>query len=172
MILRHQSECEKVAGSCVAFFLAPIPNAKPNSAILKNVPVGKNTFGRWFRNIIDACDVTGVGFRIRPTLHSLRATMISKLQRMGHTDSQIAQRTGHKSINSLKSYTTTLGQEGHLQQSHIFNVTQKHKKMKIEKSNYTSTDKSVMTSTGFPIGSINAQNVTINYYCSNSDTAK
>ena len=80
----------------------------------------ENTLGVWFRKIDEACYSKGVGFRLHPTLHSFRTTMTSLLQRLDDFESQIVQRIGHKSITSLKCYTTTLGYEGHLQQAHIF----------------------------------------------------
>lgn len=51
--------------------------------------VGRNNFGDMFNEVLGKCEVKGVGFKDKPTLHSLRSTLISKLQRMGHTESQI-----------------------------------------------------------------------------------
>ncbi len=55
----------------------------------KRSPVEKNTFGVWFRKIIEACNTKIVGFRQHPTLHSLHSSMTSEFQRLDHSESQI-----------------------------------------------------------------------------------
>lgn len=86
-----------------------------------------------------ACDVNVEGFRGFPTLHSLRVTLISKLQQEGHTETQIAKRTGHKYISSQLSYTTTLRQEGLAQQQHIFSAGNSSQRTKLEKGSAIET---------------------------------
>ncbi len=66
--------------------------------MLKRTPVGKSTLGVWFRKTVEANSIKGGEFRQHPTLPNLHTTMISKLQRLGHSESQIVQRTGQKSI--------------------------------------------------------------------------
>lgn len=89
---------------------------------------------------------------------------------MGHTESQIVQRTGHKSITSIKSYTTTLGVEGEMQQKHIFsNEDGSKKKQKRESADPSETPFSAAVyklngeSISALVGTMNAQSVTINY---------
>jgi len=146
IICEHKAQCELVDGGKDEddFFLAAnqIVNAK---TLLKKSPLGKNTFTSYFNDVVKSANIEGVGFKKRPTLHSLRSTLISKLQRAGHTESQICQRTGHKSIASLQSYTTTLGLEGQRQQKHLFSQPSSSKKMKVEETNKSipSTDSSL-----------------------------
>lgn len=112
------------------FFLEA--NYKTTSGcFVKKIPIGENSFRHYFMEVTKSCNVKGVGFRDYPTLHSLRGTLISKLQRLDHIESQIVQSTWHKSIASINSYTTTLGLEGEMQQNHVFakenlNKRQKH----------------------------------------------
>lgn len=54
------------------------------------------------------------------------------LQRMWHKESQIVVRTGHRSITSLKSCTTSLGVEGNREQEHVFSDSRDEKRMKTE----------------------------------------
>ncbi len=45
------------------------------------------------------------------------------------------QRTGRKSITSLKSYSTTLGDKGHMQEAFIFNSSNSYKELTLSVTN-------------------------------------
>lgn len=63
--------------------------------------IERNKFSDYFNEIVRECKVMSVGFQAKNSLHSFRGTLIYKLQEMGHTNSQMVKRMGHKSINSL-----------------------------------------------------------------------
>jgi len=170
VIQQHKIECKMVGGgeNDGDFFLSANQSLKAKT-LLKKSPLGRNSFTDYFNEVIESCGTRGVGFNERPTLHSLRSTLISKLQRAGHSESQICQRTGHKSITSLQSYTTTLGLEGQMQQKHIFSDPPS-KKMKLENKNPPS-NKAETAATSFANVSANSFIIN-NYYAGSSSSPK
>jgi len=165
VIKNHALECANVANKKKYFFLSRNHYTR-NGCLLKDSPIGENNFSVYFNDVITACEIKGQGFNDKPTLHSLRGTLISKLQRMGHTETQIQKRTGHRSTSSLSSYTTCLGEEGRSQQQHILSQDGVPKNPKQEGSSSSNPPKSTETPDEIMsiLKNVNAQNITIDYY--------
>lgn len=100
VIKLHKEECAKIDNSPTFFFLALYISRKTITFLRKDV-IGHDMFPKMLAEIY-TCEVKGVGFREKPTFQSLRATIISKLQRTGNSESQISQRTRHRPIESIK----------------------------------------------------------------------
>jgi len=165
----HQRECIKAGGGRPhdGFFMAANQTGRTDHLLRRGV-IGRNLFRDLFSEIVDACGVVGVGFQDKPKLHSLRSTLISKLQRSGHSDNQIVQRTGHKSVDSLKSYTSILGSESKLQQEHIFTQIGSSKKPKIGSSS-SNPQAEITTGLASAFNNITANQITINYYANEKE---
>jgi len=161
----QKDECIKAGGGKPEdpFFMAANQRGTSGNLLRKGV-VGRNLFRTLFTEVIDECEVVGVGFQDKPKVHSLRSTLISKLQEMGHTESQIIQRTGHKSITSLKSYTVIAGSQSAVQQEHIFSQRKVVKNSKVGSSSDIMNPKSIESKVSSVFNNITANNITINYY--------
>lgn len=78
IISEHENKYNKCQSKMERFFLSP--NYNPRAVCKVNsMVIGRNTFSA-FNEIVRECKVVGVEFRAKPSLHSSRGTMISKLQ--------------------------------------------------------------------------------------------
>ena len=86
------------------FFFRPLEKtpSDPTSPWYSNQPVGKHTLEVKLSRM---CSLTGIEGRI--TNHSLRATAATQLYEMGVPEKVIQERTGHRSLDSLRVYERT-----------------------------------------------------------------
>ncbi len=81
-----------------AFYLTPLRNPK-GPVWYSSVPVGHNTLGQTVKSL---CKAAGIdGFK---TNHSLRVTTATRLFECGADEQLIMARTGHRSIQGVRSY--------------------------------------------------------------------
>ena len=81
-----------------AFYLAPLKNYTPDCWFSRS-PVGQNTLKNFLGNV---CKEAGIlGFK---TNHSLRATAATRLYASGIDEQLVMERTGHRSIEGIRSY--------------------------------------------------------------------
>lgn len=90
----------KLNERCEFFFQRPKTNITDESTWYDAVPLGHNTLGSMMPAI---CDKAGIEKRY--TNHSLRATAVHVLDVAEFAGRHIMSVTGHKSENSLKTYT-------------------------------------------------------------------
>ena len=83
-----------------AFYFAPLQkfSSEKGEPWFSAVPVGKNTLDRIVK---DSCEEAGVAGK---TNHSLRATGATRMYHKGITERAIQARTGHKSLDALRTY--------------------------------------------------------------------
>ena len=87
-----------------AFYLKPAINPTSN-CWYSTVPIGHNTL----RNTTRLCKNAGIeGFR---TNHSLRATAATRLYQSGVDEQLVMERTGHRSLEGVRSYKRTSDQQ-------------------------------------------------------------
>lgn len=80
------------------FYLSPLKNWNLTNWY-KNVPIGHNTLAHVVRDICKQCDIKG-----NKTNHSLRATCATRLFNNGVDEQLIMERTGHRSVNGVRTY--------------------------------------------------------------------
>lgn len=88
-----------------AFYLAPLK--KPTENCWYSVsPVGKNKLSHAVSNMCKACGIQGF-----KTNHSLRATAATRLYASGVDEQLVMERTGHRSIEGIRSYKRTSNEQ-------------------------------------------------------------
>ena len=94
----------KIPGDPKAFYLRPLEKTRsdPDKPWFSNIPVGINTLNRIVHKLFD-----GVDCEQTYTNHSLRATSASRLFAKGVPEKIVAERTGHRSLTSLRAYERT-----------------------------------------------------------------
>jgi len=102
------------------FWLQTVKDATTFDNFFKPQHLGRDSFSKRVRNMGTLNGIKGEGVLEGITRHSLRATMIQFLLDAGHSEAAIAKRTGHRDINSIKSYNHLRGAEGIMQQESIF----------------------------------------------------
>lgn len=89
--------------SCMYFFQRPKKFKNTKGPSFDNIRIGNKTIGNFMPNIS-----LKAGLSMKFTNHSLRSTCISILNETGEEHTNIIKVTGHKSTNSLKTYTGIL----------------------------------------------------------------
>ena len=90
------------------FFFRPLEKtpSDPTSSWYSNQPVGKHTLELKLSRM---CSLAGIEGKI--TNHSLRATAATQMYEMGVPEKVIQERTGHRSLDSLRVYERTSTQQ-------------------------------------------------------------
>ena len=107
--LSHRPEDSKNCNS--PFYLATIPESKiTNNIWFYNRPLGKNSLGKF---MFEAKDILGSASTSRSKIanHSARKTSISSLLNNNIHPIHVSQLSGHKNIDSLKSYHSASKQQ-------------------------------------------------------------
>ena len=102
-----------------AFYLAPLKNPKENCWYSAS-PIGRNKLAKAVSNMCKECGIQG--FR---TNHSLRATAATRLYASGVDEQLVMERTGHRSIEGIRSYKRTSSEQQQAV-SDILTNTKKH----------------------------------------------
>ena len=118
VLMNHRERCE-LTGNKVYFFLPPNHHWRTGKLWLTKVPIGVHSFAKYWKEIVAATEVRGIGPYEKPVLHSLRKNLVNNLMRRDFTDTRITLRTGHKSVQSLQSYANITGEAGMDQQRAI-----------------------------------------------------
>ena len=84
-----------------AFYLAPLKKYTKSCWFSKS-PVGHNTLKNFMSNMCKEADIQGF-----KTNHSLRATAATRLYESGIDEQLVMERTGHRSIEGIRSYKRT-----------------------------------------------------------------
>ena len=104
------------------------------TTFFKDQPIGRNTFTKLVRDICNELGVRGVGLSDAMSTHGLRSTMITLLMTAGFSDAAVALRTGHRDLNSLKSYHNLLNDSGRKQLEAVFQSPSKKTKSTLPES--------------------------------------
>ena len=97
------SKLPQEAKSKDLFYVHPLEKAKANDETWYcSVPVGRNKLSRMVSEMCKLANIPG-----RHTNHSLRATGATELYTAGVPEKIIQERTGHRSIESLRTYEHT-----------------------------------------------------------------
>ena len=100
---RHISKLPKEAKSKDLFYVRPLEQAKVcDKSWYYNAPVGRNKLSKMVSEMCKLANIPG-----RHTNHSLRATGATDLYTAGVPEKIIQERTGHRSIESLRTYEHT-----------------------------------------------------------------
>ena len=99
-------------------------------------------------------------------MHGLRATTITMLQEHCFSDSAIMLRTGHKDVNSLKSYANLRGQLGVQQFQAIFDRRDAAPAQHIDMLHQSTTEHTGVTACAYGVNTVHAPGatITINVY--------
>ena len=84
-----------------AFYLTPVTHPKANLWFTKT-PYGHNKLSSTVKHLCSKAGITGY-----ETNHSLRATATSRLYQAGVDEQLVMERTGHHSIQGVRSYKRT-----------------------------------------------------------------
>ena len=110
-----------------AFYLSPLAKPKEHCWFSK-IPLGHNTLKNIVKNM---CQKAGIqGFK---TNHSLRATAATRLYSSGIDEQLVMERTGHRSVEGVRSYKQTSSEQqrmcqisckakSHVQTSYRYNL--------------------------------------------------
>lgn len=102
-----------------AFYLQPLKKPKPD-CWFSTKPLGHNTLNNMVKEMCKAAGV--IGFK---TNHSLRATTATRLYQAGVDEQLIMERTGHRSLDEVRSYKRTSSEQVEALSS-ILNLTVPH----------------------------------------------
>lgn len=102
------------------FFLAANARATTFENFFKRQHLGRNAFARIVGSICRKEGITGTGVKQGMTLHGLRGSVVTLLFEDGQNDVNVAMRTGHRDLSSLKNYHNLRGALGMQQQAAIF----------------------------------------------------
>ena len=91
--------------STTAFYLQPLPKPRP-SHWFSSKPLGHNTLNHMVKEMCSAAGIKG-----HKTNHSLRATAATRLFHAGIDEQLIMERTGHHSVDGVRSYKRTSQQQ-------------------------------------------------------------
>ena len=97
----YSSKRPKSSEPCSKFYLAVNHNFEHSGNWFKNAPLGVNSLGNMLSS---AAKIAGIADR-KIVSHSARKTAIKRLLDGGCPASYVTQLTGHKSVNSLASYS-------------------------------------------------------------------
>ena len=98
-LLSKRPESLKTSGP---LYLTPLRNYADKEVWYSITPVGVNTINNYMKRIATEGKLNGTGKRL--TNHSIRKTVVKKLQKQGISNDKIMAITGHKSEQSLRSY--------------------------------------------------------------------
>ena len=84
------------------FYLTPKQSVKSDVPWYTCTPVGKNTIGKFMKEIISGTPLENSGKKL--TNHSGRKTLVKKMKQASIPETSIIKVTGHKSTTGLKSY--------------------------------------------------------------------
>ena len=98
-----------------AFYFKPLQKWSPTGTWFSKQPLGHNTLQHMMSNMCSKAGIAGY-----KTNHSLRATAASRLYHKGIDEQLIMERTGHRSLEGVRSYKRTEEQ----QQIAVSNVLQ------------------------------------------------
>lgn len=102
------------------FFTAVNPRGTSMQNFFKAQHLGIHTMRSLIKTACSKNNICGIGANSSVVTHSLRGTATSLLIEAGVPDSAITLRTGHRQVDSLKSYQTLRGMEGKKQQDILF----------------------------------------------------
>ena len=85
-----------------AFYFKPLQKYSANGVWFSKQPLGHNKLHKMMSSICSAAGISGY-----KTNHSLRATSASRLYQTGIDEQLIMERTGHRSIEGVRSYKIT-----------------------------------------------------------------
>ena len=88
-----------------AFYLQPL-RSPTASCWYSNRPLGHNTLRNTVARLCSSAGIQGY-----KTNHSLRATATSRLYQSGVEEQQVMERTGHRSVEGVRSYKRTSDQQ-------------------------------------------------------------
>ena len=130
-----------------AFYLKPLSSIK-NGCGFSSLAVGHNTLQKMMQNMCKRTSISGY-----KTNYSLRATTATRLFREGVDEQLIMERTGHQSVDGVRSYKRTASEKV-MEISYILNISSK----KINNSSTVSLNKADLAKIAFN----NCTNLTIN----------
>ena len=84
-----------------AFYLQPL-RSPTETCWFSNQPLGHNTLGKTVARLCSSAGIQGY-----KTNHSLRATSTSRLYQSGAEEQQVMERTGHRSVEGVRSCKRT-----------------------------------------------------------------
>ena len=108
-----------------AFYLQPLKKPKKDCWFSVK-PVGHNTLDTMVKQMCDAANIKGF-----KTNHSLRATTTTRLYQAGVDEQLIMERTGHRSLDGVRSYKRTSDQQREVLSDIVNLSTPDPKKQKI-----------------------------------------
>ena len=88
-----------------AFYLTPLKKAS-ETKWFTTAPVEKNKLAKAVSNMCKACNIQGY-----KTNHSLRATAATRLYSSGIDEQLVMERTGHRSLEGVRSYKRTSAEQ-------------------------------------------------------------
>ena len=96
------------------FYLRPldVTSTDPTQPWYSSLPVGKHTLNEKVKKMCSMAGIPG-----RKTNHSLRATGATEMYESGAPEKLIQERTGHRSLEALRSYERTSAQHLHMAKS-------------------------------------------------------
>ena len=115
MCVRSQMDC----GSD-RFFMRVNARATKFDKYFKRQHLGRNAFARIVGSVYEHEGITGSGVKRGMTLHGLGGSVVTLLFEDGQKDVNLAMRTGHRDLASLKHYHNLRGALGMQQQAVIF----------------------------------------------------
>ena len=102
-----------------AFYLGPLKNPT-NDCWYSMVPVGRNKLAKAVSKMCEACGIEGL-----KTNHSLRATAATRLYSSGIDEQLVMERTGHRSLEGIRSYKHTSADQKEIVSDILSNTTKK-----------------------------------------------
>lgn len=88
-----------------AFYLNPVKKFRGTNWF-STAPIGKNKLAKAVSNMCKACNIQGY-----KTNHSLRATAATRLYSSGVDEQLVMERTGHRSLEGVRSYKRTSAEQ-------------------------------------------------------------
>ena len=99
-----------------SLYLTPLRNFKDKDVWYSITPVGVNTINTFMKTIAQKGNLDNCGKRL--TNHSVRKTMVKKLQKQGVPNNKIAAISGHRNEQSL-AYYAEMDEEEHAEISKV-----------------------------------------------------
>ena len=149
------------------FYVRPLERiaSNPNAPWYSSVPLGKHTLHSKLKNMC-------AGIKGHKTNHSLRATAATEMFRHGAPEKLIQERTGHRSLDALRSYERLDEVQHKAVSSILSNAPGKSRSMTFSQCMSTKTHTNNMSSTSYAcaphIPTISLQSLhecTINFNC-------
>ena len=101
-----------------AFYLTPLKKPR-ETCWYKTTPIGKNKLSKAVSSMCKACEIQGY-----KTNHSLRTTAATRLYSSGMDEQLVMERTGHRSVEGIRSYKRTTSD----QQENVSDILNNQKK--------------------------------------------